>query len=79
MMIKFILIFFNLLFALNAFPQQKGEINGRITDKTTQQPIIGGIVEIIQITLKTGTDENGYFILSDIPVGIYSVKFKDRY
>jgi hypothetical protein len=75
MMIKFILVFINLLLALNAFPQQKGEINGRITDKITQQPIIGGIVEIIQITLKTGTDENGYFILSDIPVGIYSVKF----
>ncbi|MCX6165520.1 MAG: carboxypeptidase regulatory-like domain-containing protein [Ignavibacteriae bacterium] len=75
MKFKTILILINILFALNIFSQEKGEINGRVTDIATQQPIIGGVIEIVQLKLKAGSDDNGYFVLSGIPVGIYSVKF----
>lgn len=71
--LKNILLF--ILFSTVSFSQEKGEINGRVTDIATQQPVIGAVVEIVRSELKTGTDDNGYFILSGIPVGIYSVKF----
>jgi outer membrane receptor protein involved in Fe transport len=75
MNIKSIFIIINILIAINAFSQEKGEINGRVVDISTQQPVIGAVVEIEQLKFKTGTDDNGYFILSGIPVGLYSVKF----
>lgn len=75
MKMRIILIFIGIFYYFNLFPQDKGEINGRIVDKMTQQPVIGGIVEIVQLKLKTGTDDNGYFILSGIPAGVYSVQF----
>lgn len=70
-----ILILISILFAYNAFSQQKGEINGRVTDKYTQQPLPGAVIEITDLKLRAGSDDDGYFILSDIPAGIYSVKF----
>ncbi len=75
MKIRAILILINILLTLNLFSQEKGEINGRVVDISTQQPVIGAVVEVIQAKLKTGTDDNGYFVLSSIPVGTYSVQF----
>lgn len=71
--IIFILII--ILFAINVNSQNKGEINGRVTDKLTQQPLPGAVIEVVQLNLKAGSDDGGYFTLSDIPSGIYSVKF----
>lgn len=75
MKINVLIILFSIVYTINIFAQNNGEINGRVTDKLSQQPIIGAVIEIVQINLKTGTDENGYFFLSNIPNGIYSVKF----
>ncbi|MFA5405619.1 MAG: TonB-dependent receptor [Ignavibacteria bacterium] len=72
---KLIFLLIDILIVLNIFSQEKGEINGRVIDIANQQPILGAVVEILELKLKTGTDDNGYFILSDIPVGIYSVQF----
>ncbi|MBI5404295.1 MAG: TonB-dependent receptor [Ignavibacteriae bacterium] len=70
-----ILILIITLFAYNAFSQQKGEVNGRVTDKYTQQPLPGAVIEVTELKLRTGSDDDGYFVLTDIPSGIYSVKF----
>lgn len=75
MKLKTILILINILLTISLFSQEKGEINGRVIDVATQQPVIGAVVEIIELKLKTGADDNGYFVLSGIPVGTYSVQF----
>lgn len=75
MKIKYIFIIISILFTIEVFSQEKGELNGRVTEISTQQPVIGAVVEVLQTALKTGTDDFGYFILSDIPVGVYSVRF----
>jgi hypothetical protein len=70
-----ILVLITILFAFNANSQDKGEINGRVTDKLTQQPLPGAVIEIVQLKLKTGSNDDGYFVLPDVPSGIYSVRF----
>lgn len=56
------------------FAFDSGEINGRVLDKMTQQPVSGAVVEIIQLNQKAGTDENGYFIFTGLKDGYYSLR-----
>lgn len=72
---KYILILISILYTTIIYSQEKGEINGRVLDKMTQQPLPGAVIEIVEQKLKTGSDDDGYFVLSDIPSGIYSVRF----
>jgi hypothetical protein len=70
-----IYILINILLSGYIYSQDNGEINGRIIDKLSQQPLQGAVIEVIQLKLKTGSDDDGYFVLTNIPSGIYSVKF----
>ena len=62
---------------------QSAKIKGSVTT-TTNTPLSGATIELSQTTLGTTTDENGNFILSNIPSGNYRlmlsyVGFKTKY
>ena len=62
---------------------QSAKIKGSVTT-TNNTPLSGATIELSQTTLGTTTDENGNFILSNIPSGNYRlilsyVGFKTKY
>lgn len=74
----FLLVGFSL-----AATAQSAKIKGSVTT-TTNTPLSGATIELSQTTLGTTTDENGNFILSNIPSGNYRlilsyVGFKTKY
>jgi len=53
---------------------QMGSLKGQVSDKTTNEPLIGANV-ILETTSKGGSaDRDGNYIIRGIPVGRYSVK-----
>ncbi len=72
------LIFRNFLIALFLFHSLKGfaqggKLSGQVIDKLTGETIIGGVVRIDGTQLATVTDIEGRFLISNIPVGTYSI------
>lgn len=52
---------------------QDGVIKGRIIDAQTQEPLFGVTVIVEDIFYEEMTDEDGSFIIHDVPVGTYTV------
>ena len=58
-----------LLFGLNV-SSQNGTIKGKITDKLSEKPLQGVIIVLVNSENNTSeTDENGNFILQNVPIG----------
>lgn len=53
-----------------------GTIEGTVQDAATQTVLPGVNVMVLNTTLGAVTDENGKFIIKNIPVGNYSVQFR---
>lgn len=53
---------------------QSGKIAGKVIDKSTGEPLPGASVLIEGLKLGSTTDNNGYFVILDVPPGIYTVK-----
>lgn len=72
--IVFILV---LYFALSniLFSQIKGDITGRVTDNFSKLPLQDVVIKIIELDLRTGSDENGFFSFSGIEPGMYNLEF----
>lgn len=71
---KLLFTFAFILTSFVSFAQYKGNISGKITDKNTQEPLIGvNILLIGYDTTYTSTDEDGNYNLN-IPVGRYSLQ-----
>ncbi|MFQ5499813.1 MAG: TonB-dependent receptor domain-containing protein, partial [Candidatus Zixiibacteriota bacterium] len=51
-----------------------GMIKGEIVDYETKSPIPGASVQIENTKLGTSTDDNGHFVVRDVPVGNKSVR-----
>jgi len=68
-------IILTFLFTCSGMAQEKGGISGKVVDKINQQPVIGAVIEIIGLNLKTGTDDNGFFYFESVPQGKYSFRF----
>jgi len=51
-----------------------GKIAGKITDKSTGEPLIGANVIVSGTSLGAATDVNGLYTILDIPPGIYSIQ-----
>lgn len=70
---KKLLIF--LIFVTAAiYSQDRGVINGRVTDKETQNPVPEATVNILNTDYKTKTNEKGEFSFTGIPYGTYELK-----
>lgn len=54
--------------------ERSGTLRGTVLDSDTKSPLIGANVFIIGTTRGAATDENGVFIIKDIPVGSYIVQ-----
>lgn len=52
----------------------KGAVRGNIFDKESAQPVAFATVQIEGINMGTSTDLNGFFSISDIPVGQHRLK-----
>lgn len=53
-----------------------GQVKGRILDYETQKPLAGVTVAIMDRGWKTQSDEAGYYVLPEVPVGHYVVTFQ---
>ncbi len=51
-----------------------GEIVGRVTDRSTGQPLAGANILIDNTQMGASTDENGYYRISRVPSGTYTIE-----
>jgi len=73
--VKKVCIFFFLLSFYIFFPQSFCTLSGKVTEKSTGQPLPGVVVSIPAFSLHTQTDANGRYSLKNIPPGRHTVKF----
>ncbi len=52
---------------------QTATISGIVQDESTRQPLIGANVVLLNTQLGTTTDEDGFFQLTDVPAGHYTL------
>ncbi|HWO57081.1 MAG TPA: TonB-dependent receptor [bacterium] len=69
-----VLSFAALLLAVSAWAGTTGKIAGVVTDKTNGQPIPGAAISIVGTTWGALTDEEGRFVILNVPVGTYTLK-----
>lgn len=51
-----------------------GKIVGTVTDKNSNEPLVGANVTLDGTTLGAATDQDGYFMIINIPPGTYDLK-----
>ncbi|CAN5172533.1 hypothetical protein BH18GEM1_BH18GEM1_20790 [soil metagenome] len=56
-----------------AFGQVTGKVIGTITDRDTGEPLVGAQVVITGTNLGNVANEDGYFFINNVPVGVQSV------
>ncbi|MFQ6673168.1 MAG: carboxypeptidase-like regulatory domain-containing protein [Fidelibacterota bacterium] len=61
------------LFAQAAFAGNTGKISGTVTDQETGEPLAGVNVIIDGTSLGAATNENGVYVILQVPPGIYKV------
>ena len=73
---KIVLLTSFLLLALFAdlFPGTTGKIVARVTDKDTGEPLIAANVVVKGKALGAATDEDGYYIILNVPPGVYTLQ-----
>jgi len=64
-----------ILIATLIYAVEVGRIKGRVTDSETGDPIKGATVQVVGTIMGTTTDQDGHFILTNVPVGKYDLKF----
>lgn len=69
-----LLVLFLISFSVSIFAQDKGIINGKVTDKETTNPVPEATVTVLNTDLKTVTDSRGNFQFINIPLGTYEIK-----
>lgn len=75
---KYYLVFALILFSiLQGFSQvnNKGIIKGVIIDKQSRDPLIGVTISVKGTNKGSNTDQQGNFIISDLPPGKYDLTF----
>ena len=71
-MIRQLLCFF-LLFSINVFAQNQGDLSGRVIDGETGIGLEGATIQIENSDFYTISDQNGYFQITDIPTSSLNV------
>jgi len=71
---KSLLLFLFFFTALTVFGQRPGEIRGFITDKKNSEPVIFTTVFLEGTQYGLSTDINGYFSITKVPAGTYTLK-----
>ncbi len=55
-----------------------GTLKGRVVDEDVRSPVILATIEVMGAGLKTESDDEGRFVISDVPVGTYVLEVKCR-
>jgi len=63
-----------LLIPAFVFAQSSGKIAGVVKDKSTGEPLPGVNVVIEGTTMGSATDIDGYYVILNVPVGVYTLK-----
>ncbi|HKJ66561.1 MAG TPA: TonB-dependent receptor, partial [bacterium] len=76
--IKFILLqLLGMVFITSIHAQTPtGAIRGEVTDADTGTPLIGTNVIILDTEMGSATDESGRYLITNVPVGSYSLAFR---
>ena len=70
------LFFFIIILFLNiftSFSQNHGSISGEIFDSKSQLPLLGANIIFDNTSIGAISDENGYFIIDNIPTTTYNI------
>ena len=67
------LVFVLLLFNINVFAQNQGDLSGRVIDGETGFGLEGAAIQIENSDFYSVTDQNGYFQIVDIPTSSYNI------
>lgn len=74
-MVAIILISCGLFLTVDVYGQITGSISGKVTDKSTGEPLINATVFIEGSSIGTVTNRSGYYTIPQAPLGIISVRF----
>ncbi len=69
-----ITLLISVIFSSQAWTANTGKISGRVFKKETNEPLIGVNMIIEGTFLGAATDEDGYFVILNVPPGIYTVR-----
>ncbi|MFC1725410.1 TonB-dependent receptor domain-containing protein [candidate division KSB1 bacterium] len=69
------LFFVLLMISADLFAQRTGTITGKVIDERSKEPLIGTNVIVMDTNLGASTDINGNFIVKNVPVGTYRLRF----
>jgi hypothetical protein len=72
---KKVLLFLLFGFIYQLYAQNEtGSISGKVVDLMSEQPLIGVTIIVSGTTFGSTTDQNGEFIINNVPVGSYQLK-----
>ena len=71
---KYLVIILSVLFSFNVFAQQKGRLEGKITDDKTKEVLPGVNVVLKGTYYGAVSDINGYYQVNNISEGIYTIE-----
>lgn len=54
---------------------QSSEVRGRLTDASTNEPLVGATVSIVGSAMGASSDATGNFVISNVPQGQYTLRF----
>ena len=67
--ISIIIVLFAAVWSLAASEKPTGALVGTVTDATTDLPLVGANITVVNTLIGTSTDMNGRFQLPRVPVG----------
>ncbi len=69
----FVLVCFSLMFTNIAFGQSSGELNGKVIDRQTGEPLAGATLTVEGVAIYGTTNIDGDFTIFSIPEGSNTV------
>lgn len=74
LMLKLTFIFTSLVFSSAIVAQSTGSISGKVTDKSTNEVLIGANVMVLGTTTGASTDIDGNYVIKGLDAGSYTIK-----
>ena len=68
---KYLIIFFALITAALC---SNSSIQGNIIDSQSREPLIGANIILEDIMLGAASDENGNYLINNVPIGGYTIR-----
>ena len=70
----FFVVLVGLLTPFILYAGNTGKITGAVTDQEMGDPLLGVNVIISETAMGAATDDNGYFIILNVPAGLYDIR-----